>query len=182
MLRAWDMSGLPTTEGPTAMMTESQIIERPAQPYVALRRTVGIPFGDVVDAALPKLWRWLETHGVEPAGPPFFKYNLIKMPDRLESDFGVPLATPPAVDDEVVTGTLPAGRYATLTFHGPYDKLPAANGALIDWTTEKKLEFDAKSTSEGERFVCRFESYTNDPREVPDPANWETVLYYRLRR
>ena len=164
------------------MMTETRIEERPAQPYVALRRTVGIPFSDVVDATLPELWRWLETHDSGPVGPPFFKYNLINMPNLLEIDFGVPLATLPAADGEVVTGVLPAGRYATLTFHGPYDQLTAANGVLIDWALEQELEFDAESTPQGERFACRFESYTNDPREVQNPADWETVLYYKLRR
>ena len=164
------------------MMTEPRIVERTAQPYVALRRTVGIPFGDVVDQTLPRLWRWLESHAIEPAGPPFFKYDLIKMPDRLEIQFGVPLAAVPAIDREIVTGVLPAGRYATLTYHGPYNQLTAANGALIDWVRQNALELDAESTPEGERFACRFESYTNDPREVQNPADWETVLYYKLRR
>jgi effector-binding domain-containing protein len=171
----------PATGG-TPMLTEPRVVERAAQPYVAIRRTVGIPFSDVVDATLPKLWQWLERHGLEPAGPPFFKYDLIKMPDRLEIEFGAPVAALPATDGEIVAGVLPAGRYATLTYHGPYDQLTGANGALINWAMAQKLEFDAESTPEGERFACRLESYTNDPREVPDPANWETVLYYKLRR
>jgi effector-binding domain-containing protein len=104
------------------------------------------------------------------------------MPDHLEIQFGVPLAAVPPADGEIVTGVLPAGRYATLTYHGPYDQLTAANGALIDWVLQNALEFDAESTPQGERFACRFESYTNDPREVQDPADWETVLYYKLRR
>jgi effector-binding domain-containing protein len=163
------------------MLTEPRIVERTAQPYVAIRRTVGIPFSDVVDATLPKLWQWIETHGTEPAGPPFFKYNVINMPDSLEIEFGAPLAAPPDADGEVVAGTLPAGRYATLTYHGPYEGLLAANGALIDWAMAQKLDFDAQSTPQGERFACRLESYTNDPREVPDPADWETVLHFKLR-
>jgi effector-binding domain-containing protein len=164
------------------MLTEPKIVEWAAQPYVAIRRVVGMPFGDAVDATLPKLWRWIESHGIEPAGPPFFKYNLIDMPRRLEIEFGAPLAQMPVADTEVVAGVLPAGRYATLTYHGHYDGLMGANAALIDWVRANGHAFDAESTPEGERFACRMESYTNDPREVPDPADWETVLFYKLRR
>lgn len=59
------------------MLTLPRIIERDAQPYVAIRRTVKMPFGEVVDATLPKLWQWIGGHHVEPVGPPFFKYNVI---------------------------------------------------------------------------------------------------------
>lgn len=162
------------------MLTEPRIVDRPALPYVAIRRTVGIPFGDAVDATMPKLWRWIETHGVEPVGPPFFKYNLIDMPKMLEIEFGAPLAEAPAGDGEAVTGVLPAGRYATLTYHGHYDGLMGANAALIDWVAASGHTFDVEHTPQGDRFACRLENYTNDPREVTDPADWETVLLIKL--
>src|ERR1700761_2789901 len=102
------------------MLTLPKIIERDAQPYVAMRRTVTMPFGSVVDATMPKLWQWIGEHRVEPVGPPFFKYNVIDMANELEIEFGAPTATVLTADDQVVTGTLPAGRYATITYHGPY--------------------------------------------------------------
>ncbi len=163
------------------MLTLPKIVERPAQPYVAMRRTVKIPFGEVIDATLPRLWQWIGDHHVEPAGPPFFKYNLIDMASELEIEFGAPTATLLQPDELVVTGTLPAGRYATLTYHGHYDNLMEVTAVLIGWAREQGLQFDMEATPKGDRFASRLEIYPNDPKEVPNPEDWETVLLFKLK-
>lgn len=162
------------------MLTLPRIVERASQPYVAMRRTVRMPFSDVVDATMPKLWAWIGAHRVEPAGPPFIKYNVIDMARELEIEFGAPTSTVLAPDDEVVTGTLPSGRYATVTYHGDYDDLVEVNAVLIGWCNLHRQELDMHPTPRGDRFACRLEIYPNDPRQVPDPANWETVLMFKL--
>ena len=164
-----------------SMLTLPKIVERAAQPYVGMRRTVKIPFGEVIDATLPRLFEWVGAHRVEPAGPPFFKYNLIDMANGLEIDFGVPTATLLEPDETVVTGTLPAGRYATLTFHGHYDKLMDATAVLVGWAKERAVEWDSEMTPEGEKFASRLEIYPNDPREVPNPDDWETEIWIKVR-
>jgi effector-binding domain-containing protein len=163
------------------MLTLPKIVERRAQPYVAMRRNVRIPFGDTVDATMPKLWQWIGDHHVEPVGPPFFKYNVIDMAKELEIEFGAPTATVLAGDDEVVTGTLPAGRYATITYHGHYDNLIEVNAVLIGWANLHRYQFDMQPTPKGDKFACRLEMYPNDPKEVPEPENWETVLAFKLK-
>ena len=163
------------------MLTLPKLVEREAQPYVALRRTVKLPFNDVVDATMPKLWQWLGEHQLEPAGPPFFKYNVIDMAGELEIEFGAPTATLLSTDADVVTGTLPAGRYATLTYHGPYSELMEVNAVLIGWVNLHQYQLDREPTPKGDRFGCRLEIYPNDPREVPDPKDWETVLAFKLK-
>ena len=115
------------------MLTLPKIIELPPQPYLAMRRLVQIPFGPVIDATMPKLFKWIGDHRVEPSGPPFFKYNVIDMAKELEIEFGVPTATVLPADADVVTGTIPAGRYATLTYHGHYDNLVEVTSVLIGW-------------------------------------------------
>jgi effector-binding domain-containing protein len=162
------------------MLTLPKIVERRAQPYVAMRRSVNIPFGDVIDATMPKLWQWIGAHRIEPAGPPFFKYNVIDMAHELEIEFGAPTATLLQADDQVVTGTLPAGRYATLTYHGHYDNLVEVNAVLIGWANLHQHKFDMQPTPKGDRFACRLEVYPNDPREVPNSDDWETVLAFKL--
>ena len=163
------------------MLTVPKLVEREPQPYVALRRLVKMPFDDVVDATVPKLWQWLGAHRVEPAGPLFFKYNVIDMARELEIEFGVPTAELLQADGEVVTGILPAGRYATLTYHGHYDNLIEVNAVLIGWANLHRYAFDMQPTPRGDSFACRLEIYPNDPREVPDPANWETSLAFKLK-
>ena len=162
------------------MLTLPKIVDRPAQPYVAMRRTVRMPFGDVIDATMPKLFQWVGAHGVEPVGPPFFKYNVIDMANELEIELGVPTRSVPGADSEVVTGTLPAGRYATITHHGHYKDLMEVNAVLIGWARLHQYEFDMVPTPKGDRFACRLEIYPNDPREVPNPDDWETVLAFKL--
>jgi DNA gyrase inhibitor GyrI len=162
------------------MLTLPKIVERAAQPYVAMRRMVRMPFGSTVDATMPKLWKWIGDHRVEPAGPPFFKYNVIDMANELEMEFGAPTLTVLTADTEVVTGILPAGRYATLTYHGNYSNLVEVNAVLIGWCNLHRYKFDMEPTPKGDRFACRLEMYPNDPREVPNPDDWETVLAFKL--
>lgn len=161
-------------------MTLPKLVERQAQPYVAMRRTVKIPFGDTIDATMPKLWRWIGEHHVEPVGPPFFKYNVIDMANGIEMEFGAPTAEVLAADDDVVTGTLPAGQYATITYHGHYDQLVDVTAVLIGWVAERGLKFDVQPTPNGDRFAGRIEIYPNDPREVTNPDDWETILAFKL--
>jgi effector-binding domain-containing protein len=162
------------------MLTLPKLVERPAQPYVAMRRTVRLPFRAVIEATMPKLFQWVGAHNIEPVGPPFFKYNVIDMANDLEIEFGVPTATMPAADAETVSGTLPAGRYATLTYHGHYDNLVEATAVLIGWVRLHRLEFDMEATPKGDRFASRLEIYASDPKEVPNPDDWETTLMFKL--
>ena len=162
------------------MLTEPKIVERRAQPYVAIRKTVQIPFGDTIDATMPKLWKWIGEHQVEPVGPPFFKYNIIDMAKGLEIEFGAPVATVRPADDLIVTGTLPAGSYATVTYHGHYDGLMDATATLLGWADREGHKLDMQPTPKGDKFACRLEIYPNDPKEVPEPENWETVLAFKL--
>ena len=163
------------------MLTLPKIIERPAQPYVAMRRLVQVPFGPVIDATMPKLFKWIGDHRVEPSGPPFFKYNVIDMTKELEIEFGVPTATVLPADADVVTGTIPAGRYATLTYHGHYDNLVEVTSVLIGWARLHQIDFDMEETPKGDKFAARLEIYPNDPREVTNPEDWETVLMFKVR-
>ncbi len=162
------------------MLTLPAIVERPSQPYVAIRERVTIPFGPVVDRVMPELFATLKARGIAPAGPVFFKYNLVAMPD-LEMEFGVPVATAVGAAGRLVAGMLPGGRYAQLTYWGHYDHLMDANAVLIGWAKEVGLVWDSVATADGERFASRFEMYPNSPDEEPDPSKWETTVAIKLR-
>ena len=54
---------------------------------------------------------WLDQHDTAPAGPPFWKYNVIDMANQLELEVGVTTATPVVADEQISAGELPAGRY-----------------------------------------------------------------------
>ena len=163
------------------MSTEPTIIERSAQPYAAITVTATMQnLGEVVPPLNGEVFGWLAAHGGEPAGPPFWKYNVIDMERGLEIEAGVATREPVAGDGRVHGGVLPAGRYATLQHVGHPSTLIDATARLLRWADAQDLKWDVSPTSEGERWGCRLELYLTDPREQPDMNAWETQLAFRL--
>jgi len=80
----------------------------------------------------------------------------------------------------VVSGVLPAGRYAELTHVGHPSELMAATKALLDWAAEQGLTWDMTPGEGGERWGCRLETYLTDPSQEPDMSKWVTQLAFKL--
>lgn len=162
------------------MLTLPTIVERAAQPYVAIRKQVAIPFDAVIGPTMDAMFTAVKVKSLEVVGPAFFKYNIVNMPE-LEIEFGVPVAAPAGSDGELIGGTLPAGRYAQTTYWGHYDNLMDVNAILIGWAREKGLAWDATTGSDGDHFAARLEIYPNNPDEEPDPNKWETTLAIKIK-
>ena len=162
------------------MSSAPEIVTRAEQPYVAIRAKVTM--GEIAAFArrFGEVFGWLDRHGLAPAGPPFFKYNVIDMARELEMEAGVPVATAADGDDEMVAGVLPAGRYATLTHVGHPSELMAATKALLDWAAEQGLTWDVTPSEDGDRWACRLENYLTDPDQEPDMNKWVTQLAFKL--
>ena len=149
------------------MTTEPQISERPAQPYLGLRREVTDGVSAAVDGAFPELFRRLSAAGVQPAGPPFIRFLAVDDEgDPTELELAVP------VDADAATDALPAGRYATLVHVGPYRSetqpdLAVARAVLQDWAEREGLTVSGY-----------LEHYRIGPVEEPDYAKWETELAF----
>ena len=157
-------------------MTEPTIVELPDRPYVSLPGTVTMQtIGKIADR-LPEVFGWLGARGIEPAGAPFFRYNVIDMAADLELEVGVPVGAPVEVSGELIAGTLPGGRYVTVTHHGHPDGLHDATAALLGWAADQGLVWDRS----GNRWGCRLEVYLTDPASQPDMSKWETELQFRL--
>src|SRR6202007_1991892 len=106
------------------MITSPNIVERGVQPYVAVKSVVSMKeIGAVAGKFLGEIFGWAAGHGLAPAGAPFFKYNVVDMERGLEIEFGVPIAKLVTGDDRVLAAALPAGRYASLVYRGPYEGL-----------------------------------------------------------
>jgi effector-binding domain-containing protein len=162
------------------MSAAPEIVTRAEQPYVAIRARVAMTeLGGVADR-LPEVFGWLGVRGLAPAGPPFFKYNFIDMARELEVEAGVPVAAAVDGDGEVVSGVLPAGRYAILIHQGYPSELVGATKELLDWAAGQGLSWDASPDGTGERWGARLENYLTDPREEPDMSKWLTELAFRL--
>jgi len=162
------------------MLSQPRIIERTPQPYLAIRERVTMPFGSVVDRVYSEFFGWLTQRGIAMAGAPIIKYNLIDMAGELELEFGAPVSAPVTGDDRVLAGTLPGGRYGSITWQGGFDKLLDANGALIDWGRREGIRWDMEETPGGDRFGCRLEIYRTDPVQEPDSSKWLTDVVIRI--
>ena len=160
--------------------TEPRIVEQPERHYVAVKEVVPMnAIGRIADR-IQEVLGWLGARGIEPDGAPFLKYNIVDMERGLEIEAGWPVATAVPGDGDVFAGTLPGGRYATVTHIGPYEALYDATTGLLAWARERGLAWDTTDTDAGERWASRLELYRTNPAEVPEPDKWETDLMFRL--
>jgi effector-binding domain-containing protein len=162
------------------MSAAPEIVTRAAQPYAAIRARVAWAELDGLGARFGEVFAWLGARGLTPAGAPFFRYNVIDMARVLEVDAGVPVAAAVDGDGHVLSGTLPAGRYATLTHVGHPSELFGVTGSLLDWAAAQSLTWDMSPGEDGERWGGRLETYLTDPGEEPDMSKWVTELAFRL--
>ena len=163
-------------------MSAPEIVTRAEQPYVAIRGHVSMAELGAFAVRTGEVFAWLGSRGLTPAGPPFLKYNVIDMMRQLEVENGVPLTAPADAtgDGEVISGVLPAGRYATVTHVGHPSELVGATKALLDWAAGHGLTWDVSPGETGERWGSRLEFYLTDPREEPDMSKWITQLAFKL--
>jgi effector-binding domain-containing protein len=163
------------------MSATPEIVTRAEQPCAAIRARVTMPELSAFAARTGEVFAWLSARGVAPAGAPFFKYNVIDMMRELEVEVGVPVAAAVAGEGDVLSGVLPAGRYATVLHVGHPDELMEATRALLDWAAGQGLNWAMSPGDTGEdRWVSRLEFYLTDPSQEPDMNKWETQLAFRL--
>lgn len=147
------------------------IEERPAQPYVGLRKTMSMDaFDTEIPALIEKLSAQLEANNVKPTGKPFLRYYVIDMPKRLEVELGIPVESAP--------DSLPAGRYAVTTYKGVKNGIPE-NKKLMAWATEHGEAVVREDTDKGEEYEARYETFLSAAGTAPDEM--ETQIAMKLR-
>lgn len=162
------------------MSATPEIVTRAGQPYMAIRERVTMAELSRLGAHFGEVFAWLGAHGLEPAGAPFFRYTVIDMTRQLEVDVGVPVRAAVDGDGHVVSGMLPAGRYATLTHVGSPGELAGVTKTLLEWAEAQGLRWDMSPGDNGEWWGSRLEIYLTDPAEQPDASKWQTQLAFRL--
>ncbi|GAA0601805.1 GyrI-like domain-containing protein [Kribbella sandramycini] len=154
-----------------------EIIEVAERPYVALRGTVRMDEISAFADRMHEVIGWLAAREIAPNDAPFFRYEVVDMAAGLVLEIGFPVDDVHSGEGEIVTGVLPAGRYASVEHHGHPDGLMAATRDLLAWGEQEGIEWDA----EGDKWVSRLEIYKSDPREVPSMADWDTELQFKLK-
>ncbi|MBE7731510.1 GyrI-like domain-containing protein [Devosia faecipullorum] len=163
------------------MMTLPEITIRPAQSYVYVPFTVTMrQMQRPASEGFPLLFDYIARHGLTPIGAPFYNYRRINMAETLDVEAGIAVDHSGPETDSVKVGTLPAGRFMGLTWHGHPDALETVTGMLIGWSELTRQPFDRHSEGKDDFFACRLEIYESDPAEVPDMQDWVTTLAFRL--
>jgi len=123
-----------------AMTKMPKLVNRKAQPYVAIRRQVAMrEIATVLPPLVNDVFAWLTKKGIRPAGAPFWRYLIIDMKGKLEIDVAVPVAVAPPSGKHIVVDVLPAGLYATMLHTGHPDGLQKVTAELLAWAESRGI-------------------------------------------
>lgn len=123
--------------------------------------------GDVLSRLFPELCARAAGLGLTPAGLPFTRYGASLTDGSMEIEACLPV-NPAEGGDCVALG---ACRAAAVSHFGDYATLGDAHFALGEYVRRERLETAG---------MC-WEEYVTDPGDEPDPAKWETRVYWPVK-
>jgi effector-binding domain-containing protein len=160
---------------------EPEVIQRSAQPYMSITNSVRMgQLGEQLPPQIGEIFGWLAARRAAPAGPPFWKYNVIDMAGEMEVEVGVPTVDEVLGDERVRPHVLPAGRYAVAHHIGHPDSLEEATRELLEWGEAHGIAWDIARSDEGDRWAARVEEYLSSPEDEPDMEKWQTNLIFKV--
>ena len=165
------------------MITEPKLERRKKQNYVAIRMAVPIPFGKYLRPAWDEVYDWLKTKDIKPSGPAIIRYLTTDMSKELDLDVGFTVDKAVKGSDRITADFLPAGRYGTLLYTGPYKGkgIFKATVALLDWAKANKIKWDISKKKGVEWWNGRAEFYFSDPATEKDPKKFQTELAFLVK-
>lgn len=162
------------------MLSKPEIVERAEVHYLAVPvETAQADIARIAPDEIRKLFATLGKAGVAPAGPMMFRYHSMDG-GRMSLDIAVPVAETEFGADGLVSGSLPAGRYASIEYRGGYEGLYKANAVLREWM-EAEGHHAMPVETNGRRNVAGWaEIYRAGPEIDPDPETWVTEIVIKV--
>jgi effector-binding domain-containing protein len=160
------------------MITKPTLQYRSQFFFAAIPLKVSIPFGKLLKPLWDEVYYWLEDRKLSPSGAPLIRYLTTDMRKQLDIEVGFPVSMHIEGDARVNTGVLPAGKYATLVYTGPYDNegLVVATASLLQWGIKNKVVWNTSQSNGIETWEARIENYLTDPAEETDSRKWRTEI------
>ncbi len=158
------------------MLKNPHVEFRNEQHYLAIRKKVKM--SDIsfeLPQLIPEVIQWVEKNNITQTGPCFFRYLAFDSVDELLVDVGVPTETQVEGDNKIISASFPAAEYLTVIYTGDYQGLKNVHMGLESWMKENELE-EGRQEMDGKEYGARTEHYITDPREVPDPKDWQTEV------
>lgn len=160
-----------TTQRSPPMSSPVEVQTRPEQPILYMRRRVApSEIAGALAECLPAVFLHCQQHGVAMAGPPFARYPEMGR-GLVTIECGIPVAVPSPGTETILSGTLPGGTVAVATHVGVYETLGETHAQVERW-----LESSGQVAS-----GAPWESYSTDPADHPDPADWRTEVCWPCR-
>lgn len=152
------------------MSHKCEIYEQAAQPTLTIRtRTSVEKLPQVLGESYGAIGQYLGSLGETPGGAPFVAYYSMTMED-LDIEAGFPVSKPIPGSGAIASSQMPAGKYATCLFKGPYNECGPAYEALTLWVQEHGYEATGVS----------YEFYLNDPTDTL-PQDLKTQIIFPLK-
>lgn len=148
------------------MIDTPHVVHTPAALTAVIRITVPRDaMRSVMGPGIRELFATLAAQGITPSGA-WFAHHLRMDPEVFDFEIGVPVAESVTVAGRVTPSVRPMLRVARTVYHGPYEGLGTAWGALDAWVA------DGGHTPGPDRWEC----YAAGPESSADPAAWRTEL------
>jgi effector-binding domain-containing protein len=113
--------------------------------------------------------QYLGEMGEQPRSPAYAAYYNMDM-QNLDVEIGFPVSKKLPGRNDVKPSKIPAGKYASCVFTGPYSDIEPAYNALTKWIKENGYEVTG----------IAYELYLNDP-DVTPPNELKTEILFPLK-
>jgi effector-binding domain-containing protein len=152
------------------MSYQCEIYEQAAQPILTIRtHTPVAKLPQVLGESYGAIGQYLSRLGETPGGAPFVAYYNMNMED-LDIEVGFPVSKPLPNSGPIQSNQMPAGKYATCLYKGPYNECGPAYEELTRWVLAQGCETTGVA----------YEFYLNDPTETP-PQELKTQIIFQLK-
>jgi AraC family transcriptional regulator len=143
-------------------------------PYPAIAVKDSVTYEELasfMEIYMPQLFMYAIRQGGEIAAPPYSIYYNWDPEGLILVECGVPLEEAIGGDGTFMPTETPGGKAVKAVHMGPYEELVNTYEALEQYMKVMKYE----------PLGLAYEVYVNDPSEEPNPAKWETHIYFPIK-
>jgi effector-binding domain-containing protein len=163
------------------MLSEPKIERRDERYYLAIPKTVHMhDIPEILPPLIPEVKEWMNSRGIEAAGPDFFLYKSMNDNGYLDCEAGFTVGQSVQGDGHVTAGIFPAGNYASIIYTGDFKDMMQAHVALDKWVKEQGIKEKVQTEGSLTRWGGRTEFYLVDPEFEPNPDKWQTEIVFLL--
>ena len=121
--------------------------------------------------AYGKLFSYLGTNSIQPAGSPFSVYYEFNPQGDIVFEAGIPISAAVKGSEEIIYKEFAAMKVVSTLYIGPYEKEAPIYDMLHKYLKDNNL--DSTGTP--------WEVYLTNPAQETDPSKYQTLIYFPLK-